>query len=461
MGAPPLVYTGAMLTPLDCLPFSRRPAPGRLLGTGWFLAAATWAVATVSSPRLDDLLPAGARFLVGTAAYADPGATGTAGPPGSVAQPYLDLEEGKAAARSAKKPLLVLFRTADCAFSDLFFQRTATDPEVAAVLPGLVFTTIDGSAGKGSFLARIHEVTVTPTFVLYDPDRGPLHQWKGWGQPAFLTNLVSGLRADTPVVDRLARFETAPTAEDAALLGFFHASTGAYATALTEFETAERLDAARDYASEKFDAAAAGYFAGEVSLDRLRAAADGVVTKTAEAEEAVNIASIMARVTERAGQGALAAPYLRNAMEKSAGSSDPGIHAVMDRLEPYRLLYVENDPGAALARYQEGYRGWPSDPDALNNVAWWCQAHGIHLVEAEGWAREAVAAYADPRDRANARDTLANLLLRRGDREGAIEQLTKAFEEAPEVTAYGLALRDLGAEVELPESEGGSSGGSR
>lgn len=441
-GAPPLVYTGWMqrIHPTQIhrglqrwLPPSAPAHSGRrsigALSTLCLLLSVVCADAQTGADR-------------GKAA---------AKPDGTVAHPFTELEDGKAAARTEKKPLLVLFGTEDCAFTKLFYEKTVPDPSVQRAFSELVFTSIDVSGGKGKFIGMMHEAQATPTFVLYDPDRGPLHQWKGWGQVAFLQNLGGAIRSNTLVVDRLTRYATAPTAEDAALLGFFHASTGKFSSALPEFRKAEELNPEFDFAAEKFDAAASGYVSRQLDFEDLRKSADEIVRKASSAEEVVNVAAVMINVTERMDAGEQAKPYLSAALERAAGTDRADILDALWRLEPYRLLYIENDPDAALLSYQKSFPGWPTDPDALNNVAWWCLSHDIRLERAEGWAREAVANYANTKDRANARDTLADILVRQGKKDEAIEQLFKAFEEAPEVTSYGFKLRDLGAEVKESE----------
>jgi len=450
VGAPPLVYTPGMQT---LLPDRRSHLPlGTAAGALAFLLLLS-AVLASAQPSRTASSPATGSAEVAEAGSPAAGSAEFAEADGTVAHPYTDFEEGKAGAREQEKPFLVLFSTGNCAFTKLFFERTVPDPSVQIAFSELVFATIDVARGKGKFLGKMHEVTVTPTFVLYDPDRGPLHQWKGWGQVAFLQNLGGAIRSNTPVVDRLKRYETAPTAEDAALLGFFHSSTGKFSDALPEFRKAEQLNPEFDFTAEKFDAAASGYAGGQIPITDLETTANEVVGKADSAEEFVNVAAVMVNVTERAGAGERAAPYLRLALEKAAGSERTDIRDAVRRLEPYRLLYLDSDPDGAVASYQENFPGWPTDPDALNNVAWWCLTHDTHLEQAEGWSRQAVSGYTDPKDRANARDTLADILVRRNKKDEAIEQLFKAFEEAPEVTAYGYKLRDLGGEVEMTEPD--------
>lgn len=380
-------------------------------------------------------------------AQASAGTTGD----GTPAHPYTDLEDGKKASRAEKKPLLVLFRTAECPFTKLFYEQTVPDPAIKEALAGLVFTSIDVGGGKGKFVGQMHEVKATPTFVLYDPDRGPLHQWKGWAPVAFLQNLNGGLRSNTTVVDRLDRYEKTPTADDAALLGFFWASTGNFGGAYDAFQKAVELNPSFDFRAESFDAAASGYAAGQVSFDKLESAATGVLAQNDSDEEHLNVASILIGVTEGSPDAERVAPFLATALKRAEQSSAPNIQQAANRLEPYRLLYLAHDAAGAVKAYQTRYSGWPTDPDALNNVAWWCRTQEIELEEAEGWARGAVKGYTKPEDKANARDTLADILILRGKKQEAIEQLFEAFKEAPRVLEYGHKLQALGADVELPE----------
>jgi thioredoxin-related protein len=104
-----------------------------------------------------------------------------------------DIEAAKAAARSAKLPLLLFFHSVHCNGCRRTLAETVTDSKVIAaiakaVVPGLF--EISEQAG----LANEYKIEWTPTFIIADESGKELYRWVGF-LPAkeFLAQLELGL----------------------------------------------------------------------------------------------------------------------------------------------------------------------------------------------------------------------------------------------------------------------------
>ncbi len=370
---------------------------------------------------------------------------------GTISSPYRDFQEGRAQAALKNGKMLVFFQTDSCGYSKAFREMTAPDPEVARALDDLVIVMLDVEWAKDKFTARQHEVQATPTFVLYD-EKGPLHQWRGWGKDLFLQNLRGALNGETLVLDRMKNFETAPTAVDGLLLGNFYASTGKFDQSLTAFRKAEELDPSLDLRSDRFDTAAAGFSNQQVSLEELMSTAEAITSRKPSAAEALNIASVVARASEKTDTPGAAAPFVATAFEKSESTTEPALLSIRKRLAPYHALYVDKDEQAALDLQAATLAAnWKEDPEELNQLAWWCVIHRVHLDKAKAWAQQAIAGLSEnekKRERANARDTLAEIHLLQGNKDLAIAEWQQAMKDHPRLKAYRDKLVELGVKFD-------------
>lgn len=90
-------------------------------------------------------------------------------------------------------------------------------------------------------------------------------------------------------------------------------------------------------------------------------------------------------------------------------------------------IHVEHDEAKAVAlRKAQLPEGWEADATRLNNFAWWCFEKGINFVEAREVAQRAVDTAPNDRSKANAMDTLAELVNASGDPAGALALIQAA-----------------------------------
>ena len=71
---------------------------------------------------------------------------------------------------------------------------------------------------------------------------------------------------------------------------------------------------------------------------------------------------------------------------------------------------------------------WETDPAQLNNLAWRCFENVVALEEARGYAERAIEGAPDSRSKANAMDTLAEIVNALGDPSKAAEIIASAIE---------------------------------
>ena len=96
-------------------------------------------------------------------------------------------------------------------------------------------------------------------------------------------------------------------------------------------------------------------------------------------------------------------------------------------------LIVEQDPQKALSLKRQSLpEGWLSDPDALNEFAWWCFENRVNLKEAETLSRKSIELSQPGAEQANYLDTLAELVNLRGNTEEAAALIREALQMNPE-----------------------------
>jgi len=368
------------------------------------------------------------------------------GATGSLAEPlvYLDdLEEAKIAAGKSDQLILVEFRAEGDAMCEAIEADLEANEVIRELLAPLVLVQQDALVGKSKAMARYHEVQAVPTFTLYHPTDGPLHQWKGAGIKGFVRNLQLALEEPTPILTRVEDFKTTPTARDAELLGFFKVSTGKFGQAIPYFEEAERLDTQRQCHAEIFDASYNGFAQKQITVDQLCDAADRVLAVEHEGRELLSLGAIMVYLTEEGREPARCTPYVREALDTTKDTKKEEELTVRRRLQPAYTLYVSEDQDLALEQKIAGLPvAWESSASELNNLAWWCAVHGIHLEKAEEWVSQAVdliPVTEGPR-RASIIDTWAEVAWNRGNRSQAVELLEQALELDPDNTTLSDRL---------------------
>ena len=147
----------------------------------------------------------------------------------------------------------------------------------------------------------------------------------------------------------------------------------------------------------------------------------------------MQLALMMNGMAAQTGMPERGVPYLEAAMKASEGSEDEDIVKMRAYIAPDYALRVEKDAEKAFKLKLEGMdEGWQEDPNALNNMAWWCFENDVHLEEALAWAVKGVELAGSDGERANVLDTAAELCNALGNCDDAIAKIKKAIELDPE-----------------------------
>lgn len=305
-------------------------------------------------------------------------------------------------------------------------------------LVGTVLLQVPASAPESAELVAQHRVRSVPTFVLLDHEGEPLQSWVGYGDAAEWGAQVAAVKQDpVTLAARRARFESAPAFGDAVVLATDALRAGRCREAERYLRRAAELDPqaarAEGVPLRLFRAAFRGVEGGEYEVPEVLALAEALLSGEALApEHALEIANTLAGVARETGIE-LVAPLIAMARPR-VEQLPPGAFARQrQQYEIHHALFVEGDAARAVRLMRESLPpGWESDPEALNEFAWWCFTQQVGLTEAEALAQRGVELSAPGPGRANVLDTLAELVHARGDRGGAAELIRRALAEDPQ-----------------------------
>jgi tetratricopeptide (TPR) repeat protein len=258
----------------------------------------------------------------------------------------------------------------------------------------------------------------------------------GYEKPKFIETVDDGLSDPTTIEQKLARYESHPTEKDAVKLGRYNDSIGEYVKAVDYYQSAAKLssDPAKDYAVEIFDATYYGQLKNAgFTLDDTRHAADAVLaSKSTDPSDLISVAMSMTHAATRAGNHEIMFPYLKAAIERTAGTQDESLLKQRARLLPDYALYVEQDTEKAVLYKKTSLpEGWTEDSDGLNSFAWWCFENKVHLKEALKMAAKGVELAQPGKSRAAILDTQAELCNALDDCAQAVKLAKAALAEDP------------------------------
>lgn len=315
----------------------------------------------------------------------------------------------------------------------------------------MVFFNIDAEKGEGAELAEEFKVKGYPTFVVTNADGETINRWAGYDSPDDFIETVTKTLADPTTIDeKIARYETKPTLDDALALSGYYSSSGQFAEAADYIEQAlafEDADPALTY--EAFIVYRWGYSDDAFSIDDVRAAADRAVESGAlDAEQHLYLAMLMAKA---AGDDAewSAAPYIDSALAATEDLDDPELESNRRYVLIEQALRITGDKDRALELKREGLpEGWESDAKELNAFAWWCFENELNLEEAESSARLGVELAEADEEKAMIIDTLAEVVYLRGEEAEAVELIQQAIELSPDSDYYKEQLGKFSGETD-------------
>jgi tetratricopeptide (TPR) repeat protein len=323
-----------------------------------------------------------------------------------------------------------------------------------------VFHPLDAEKGAGPELAAAFEVKGYPSFILTDASGEVIDRWMGYDTPAALIATLGEAKADpTTVAQKLARYEAAPSARDAATLGRIHAARGQRDEALGYYRKAQELDPAADHSSAIFELLAGGYLRKTgVTAQEVQAAADAILASPSRTPTGMaDVALFMGDVARSEGDVAMGIPYLQAALEATGGSSDEAVRKRHAALLIEHALHVDGDKDKAVELKRAAMpEGWTEDANRLNAYAWWAFENRVDLPEAEKLARRGVELAKPGREKGMILDTLAEIVAVRGDHAEAASLIEQAIAEDPKSKHYPEQLERFQKPAGEPLEDGGA-----
>jgi tetratricopeptide (TPR) repeat protein len=312
-----------------------------------------------------------------------------------------------------------------------------------AALASFAFHSVDAEKGEGIEMAKTHGVTGYPTFIVFNGSGEVVSRWTGYSKGDFLPRAHATAADPATIEEREARYESDPTAVDAATLSAYWESKGEIHRAVDLLGRAQELneDPETDYRLTILQSIVVGLGDG-FTIDDVVPAADAVFASEFYGDaDLLGAAELMEHAAARAETPETATPYIKTAVARSASSTDETAVAVRTRLLPAYALRVENDPAAAVVHKKTAMgEGWMDDSRRLNAFAWWCFENRINLEEARTLAERGVE-QADPgSEKAMVLDTLAEICNELGDCGDSVELMRRAVAESPETAYYKTQL---------------------
>lgn len=334
-------------------------------------------------------------------------------------------------------PILLRVGVAWSESSRDFDEAAETDPALMdALRENVVLCRLDAERGEDAELAKAYGVRNYPTFILTNNRGDLIDQWYGFGcRKCFVMRLDRAVEEPVTIAKRLERFRDAPTEEDARKIAEVRHSQGMFAEAVAYFERARDLAPRSEWNYDMliFNSLAYGNHDGLYGADLVKEQADRVFTSPmTTGSEMLRVASSMGKVASRAGDPTYYVPYLKRAVETTAGDSDETVADARVRLLPDYTLRVEGNESKAVELLRSNQPdGWTEDAGLLNDFAWWCLQNRVNMNEAEALARRAVDLAEPGARKAGALDTLAEIRNQSGAADDAVELIRRAIEEDP------------------------------
>lgn len=304
----------------------------------------------------------------------------------------------------------------------------------------MVLYRLDTEKGEGIELAKEFNIIGVPTFIMLNDKGQTIDRWSGYSKEYLLTTMESALTDLTPIPEKMARFETDPSFNDALVLGRYSRSLTEYADAVKYYRAAQKLneDPGKSYLYEIFGNTADGVRKEMFTFEEARVAADAVLASTvSDADDKYGVARKMTALAQKEEKLNLIAPYLEAGINAMKGSEDPDDARAYATLMADYSLYVSGDSNAAVNYKKETMPGgWLENPGNLNSFCWWCFENKINLEEAEVLSRKSVKLAEVGEEKAMYLDTLAEICNARGKHYEAIEFMKIAVKEAPDSDYY-------------------------
>ncbi len=321
---------------------------------------------------------------------------------------------------------------------------------------------VDARAEENQALRDAHGVWLYPSFVVLNAQGEPLASWAGFADAEAWSSDLGRIAADPiTLAKRRARLIEAPTFVDALVLGEEALRSRRLREAEQLLRQAQALDpqaaAEEDVLGSLLRTAFYGFGSDYGPEEATAILTEVLASSHVTADHAIYLSSRLYRAVRR-GDAELTqvAPLLQKAYPLVESAKDDSHQEHRQSVLADHAVYVEQDPEKGLRLRRAALPDdWESDADELNGLAWWCFERRVHLAQAETWARQAVEAAPAGPSKANALDTLAQILHLRGETRAALTLIEEALELDPG-SSYLKEQRDRFTEIleGSPENEG-------
>lgn len=312
------------------------------------------------------------------------------------------------------------------------------DSVLQNALEDLILVQLNTAEPESRELAEIFKVRAVPTFAVLDAEGRSLYTWAGYGRPeSWVERLSEALEDPLTVTRRQARYRAEPSFRDALILGKNAYREGSYREAHSYYRQSQILDpeAAReaDLHMFIFRAVFSGVEAGQFKVAQAGREVEKLfASESLTPEHALEAAERLIDVRGLIGDEVIV-PYLKMAHPFIADVNDPELEGHRQRVLVEYALIVEQDPGKALEMKRASFPdGWQTDPDDLNEFAWWCFENEINIQEATELSRRSIELSRPGPEQANYLDTLAELVNLQGDPEQALRLIEQALQMNPD-----------------------------
>ncbi len=335
------------------------------------------------------------------------------------------------------------------------FARAAKDSDVIInSLKDVVFWNNNCEVGEGIEVAKKYKVGGYPTFIMTNGDGVVSSAWIGYpGPEKWADNVLAGNKDQRTLDEKKLAFEKQETKELACSLANSASAAYEFADAVKYFRTARKLNpaGAREYTSEILTNMYYGARSGAFNLAEVTSEADFVMaSKQSTAEDKLEVAMMVRGMASQMGDREAAVPYIKSAMEASAGNEELA-ESRQELAIDYALLVEKDSPKALALKRKSLAEGWQDDPGALNNFAWWCFENQVNLEEAKTLALHGAEVSPDEAQKANLLDTAAEICHALDKTAEAVELMRRAVKLSPDRDYFQNQLTRFEQKLETKE----------
>ena len=295
---------------------------------------------------------------------------------------------------------------------------------------------LDAEKDEGVELAKEFQVKGYPTFVMLNGEGQTVDRWIGYAREYFVANMKSAVIDLAPIPEKMARFDSNPTLNDALVLGRYRSSLKEYGEAVKYYTAAQKInsDPDKDYLFEIFVNTADGTGKDMFTFEDAAQAADAVLaSKISDLDKIYEVARIMTYYAGKLEKLDLITRYLETALKALEGSDDSDNALKYARLMTDYSLYITKDFASAVSYKKKTMpEGWMENAGNLNAFCWWCFENKVNLEEAEKLSRKSVQLAESGREKAMYLDTLAEICNALDNCHEAVELMKTAIAEDPD-----------------------------